>query len=155
MLMTTLEPTARPLPSWRDLLTSLDRHMVTNAVVAWLYAITGPLAILLAVSTKAGFGQGQVAAWIFGAYAIPGFLSILTSYLYRQPSGVAWSIPGAILIGPTLDHLSFAEVVGASIAAGILIGVLGITGWVRNVMRFCPLPVVMGMVCGRIPAIRP
>ncbi len=148
MLMTTLEPTARPLPSWRDILTSLDRHMVTNAVVAWLYAITGPLAILLAVSTKAGFGQGQVAAWIFGAYAIPGFLSILMSYLYRQPSGVAWSIPGAILIGPTLDHLSFAEVVGASIAAGILIGVLGITGWVRNVMRFCPLPVVMGMVCG-------
>jgi benzoate membrane transport protein len=122
--------------------------MATNAVVAWLYAITGPLAILLAVSTKAGFGEDQVAAWIFGAHAIPGFLSILTSYLYRQPSGIAWSIPGAILIGPALDHLSFAEVVGANIAAGILIAVLGITGWARKVMRFCPLAVVMGMVCG-------
>jgi benzoate membrane transport protein len=148
MLMETLELAARPLASWRDILTALDRHSVTSAVVAWLYAVTGPLAILLAVSTKAGFGQDQVAAWIFGAYAIPGFLSILTSYLYRQPSGVAWSIPGAILIGPALDHLSFAEVIGANIVAGFLIGVLGITGWVRKVMRFCPLPVVMGMVCG-------
>ena len=148
MLMKTLEPAARPLASWRDILTALDRHSVTSAVVAWLYAVTGPLAILLAVSTKSGFGQDQVAAWIFGAYAIPGFLSILTSYLYRQPSGVAWSIPGAILIGPALDHLSFAEVIGANIVAGLLIGVLGITGWVRKVMRFCPLPVVMGMVCG-------
>jgi benzoate membrane transport protein len=148
MLMKTLEPAARPLASWRDILTALDRHSVTSAVVAWLYAVTGLLAILLAVSTKSGFGQDQVAAWIFGAYAIPGFLSILTSYLYRQPSGVAWSIPGAILIGPALDHLSFAEVIGANIVAGLLIGVLGITGWVRKVMRFCPLPVVMGMVCG-------
>ena len=48
---------------------------MTNAVVAWLYAVTGPLAILLAVSTEAGFGQDREAAWIFGAYAIPGFLS--------------------------------------------------------------------------------
>ena len=71
--------------------------MVTNAVVAWLFAVTGPLAVLLAVSTKANFEHDKVAAWIFGAYAIPGLLSVATSYLYRQPSGVAWSIPGAIL----------------------------------------------------------
>jgi benzoate membrane transport protein len=122
--------------------------MATNAVVAWLFAITGPLAILLAVAAKADFGQDQVAAWIFGAHVIPGFPSILTSYLYRQPSGIAWSIPGAILIGPALGHLGFAEVVGASIAAGVLIAVLGITGWARKIMRVCPLPVVMGMVCG-------
>lgn len=145
--MTTLEPAERPVPGGRDIVASLDRHMVTNAT-AWLYAITGPLAILLAVAGKTGFAQDQVAAWIFGGYAIGGFLSILMSCLYRQPTGVAWSIPGAILIGPALDHLTFAEVVGASIAAGLLIAVLGITGWVRKVMSFCPLPVVMGMVCG-------
>ena len=121
---------------------------MTNATVAWLYAITGPLAILLAVGSKAGFTHDQAAAWIFAGYAIGGLLSIMMSWLYRQPIGVAWSIPGAILIGPVLDHLSFAEVVGASIATGLLIAVLGITGWVRKVMSLCPLPVVMGMVCG-------
>jgi benzoate membrane transport protein len=145
---TTLEPAVRPIPGWRDIVGSVDRHMVTNAAVAWLYAVTGPLAILLSVAGKAGFAQDQVAAWIFGGYAIGGILSILMSWLYRQPTGIAWSIPGAILIGPALDHLSFAEVVGASIVAGLLIAVLGITGWVRKVMSFCPLPVVMGMVCG-------
>jgi benzoate membrane transport protein len=70
------------------------------------------LAVLLAVSTKANFERDQVAAWIFGAYAIPGLLSVATSYLYRQPSGIAWSIPGAILIRPALDHFTFAEVSG-------------------------------------------
>jgi benzoate membrane transport protein len=63
------------------------------------------------------------------------------SFLYRQPTGVVWSIPGTMLIGPALDHLSFAEVVGAGIAAGALIAVLGIIGWVCKVMSFCPLPV--------------
>jgi benzoate membrane transport protein len=143
-----LEPPERPLPSWRDLVASLDRHTVTNATVAWLYAITGPLAILLAVGSQVGFTHDQIAAWIFGGYAIGGFYSVLMSWMYRQPNGVAWSIPGAILIGPALDHLSFAEIVGAGIAAGLLIAVLGVTGWVRKVMSFCPLPVVMGMVCG-------
>jgi benzoate membrane transport protein len=144
---TVIEPIARPLPAWRDSCTSLDRHTVTSALVAWLFAVTGPLAVLLAVSTKAEFEQDQVAAWIFGAYAIPGLLSVATSYLYRQPSGIAWSIPGAILIGPALDHFSFAEVVAANIAAGILITVLGISGAIGKVMSLCPLPIVMGMVC--------
>ena len=145
--VTIIEPIERPLPSWRDFRASLDRHTVTNAVVAWLFAVTGPLAVLLAVSTKAKFEQDQVAAWIFGAYAIPGLLSVPTSYLYRQPSGIAWSIPGAILIGPALDHFSFAEVVAANIAAGLLITLLGISGALRKVMSLCPLPIVMGMVC--------
>jgi benzoate membrane transport protein len=142
-----IEPIARPPPSWRDFITSLDRDAATNAVVAWLFAVTGPLAVLLAISTKANFEDDQVAAWIFGAYAIPGLLSVVTSYLYRLPSGIAWSIPGAILIGPALDHFSFAEVVAANIAAGILIAVLGISSALRMVMSLCPLPIVMGMVC--------
>jgi benzoate membrane transport protein len=146
--MMALESAKRPIPGGRDIIASLDRQMVTNAIIASLYAITGPLAILLAVADKAGFAHDRVAAWIFGGYAIGGFLSILMSYLYRQPIGVAWSIPGAILIGPALDHLSFEEVVGAGIATGLLITVLGISGWVRKVMAFCPLPVVMAMVCG-------
>ena len=88
--VTIIEPIARPLPSWADFGMSLNRHMVTNALVAWLFAVTGPLAILLAVSTKANFEHDQVAAWIFGAYAIPGLLSVATSYLYHQPRGIAW-----------------------------------------------------------------
>src|SRR5215472_2370138 len=106
--VTIIEPIARPLPGWKDFRASLDRHTLTNAVVAWLFAVTGPLAVLLAVATKAKFEQDQIAAWIFGAHAIPGLLSVLASYLYRQPTGIAWSIPAAILIGPALDHFSLA-----------------------------------------------
>jgi benzoate membrane transport protein len=148
VIITIIEPIERPLPTWRETLFALNRHTAANAFIAWLYAVTGPLAILLAVASSASFGSDQLATWLFGAYAIGGLISILTSYLYRQPSGIAFSIPGAILIGPALNHLNFAEVVGASLIAGVVITVLGLTGWVRKVMSLCPLPVVMGMVCG-------
>src|SRR5206468_9293260 len=43
---------------------------------------------------------------------------------------------------------SFAEVIGAFYATGVLMLVLGATGWVRRAMQAVPMPIVMGMVAG-------
>ncbi len=51
-------------------------------------------------------------------------------------------------MGPALVHLSFAEVIGAYIAAGLLMLALGLSGWVRRAMEAVPMPIVMGMVAG-------
>ena len=67
-------------------------------------------------------------------------------WTYRQPLAFFWTIPGTVLVGPALGHLSFAEVVGAFFATGALILVLGLTGWVRRVMDLIPMPIVMAMV---------
>ena len=53
-----------------------------------------------------------------------------------------------MLVGPSLAHLSFAEVVGAFHATALLILLLGATGWVKRAMQAIPLPIVMGMVAG-------
>jgi benzoate membrane transport protein len=124
------------------------RQLVANAVIAWLFAITGPLAILLAVASKAQLSQQDIASWIFGSYAMGGLLSIAMSYLCRQPVGMAWTIPGALLVAPALEHLSFPEVAGAYMAAGLMITLLGVTGWVRKLMVCLPMPIVLGMVSG-------
>nr|WP_330152225.1 benzoate/H(+) symporter BenE family transporter [Rhodococcus sp. CC-R104] len=68
------------------------------------------------------------------------------SMVYRQPLGFAWSIPGTVLLGPSLQHLSFPEVVGAFFTAGVLISALGLTGVVRRAMAAIPMPIVMAMV---------
>ena len=53
-----------------------------------------------------------------------------------------------MLVGPALGHLSFAEVVGAYIATGLLMMTLGALGLVRRAMAAVPMPIVMGMVAG-------
>ena len=143
-----IERAAKPLPTWSDIASDFDRHTAMNAVVAWLYAITGPLAILFAALNDAKLEHGVVASWIFGCYAIGGLLSVIMSCLYRQPIAMAWSIPAVMLAGPALGHLSLSEVIGAYVVAGAIIALIGLSGGIGKAMRYVPAPILMGMVCG-------
>jgi benzoate membrane transport protein len=127
---------------------SQGHHAILNGTVAWLFAVTGPIAILLSVAVSAGLEEPLVSSWIFASHVVGGLLSIGFSVAYRQPVGLAWTIPGAVLLGPALAHLGFAEAVGAFIVTGLLLVVLGVTGWARKAMSFVPLPLVMAMVAG-------
>jgi benzoate membrane transport protein len=73
-------------------------------------------------------------------------LSLSTSLAFRQPLGLAWTIPGTLLLSTAFDHLRFQDILGAYWATGGVLTVLGCTGWVGRLMRHMPLPIVMGMV---------
>ena len=106
------------------------------------------MAIILSVGTRGGLSEAELASWIFGVFFINGWISILFCWLYRQPLAFAWTIPGTVLVGPALAHLSFAEVIGAYYVTGVLMLALGGSGWVRRAMQAVPMPIVMGMVAG-------
>jgi benzoate membrane transport protein len=136
------------LPHPVEIVTDADRHNLVNGLVGFLFAVSGPLAILLTVATKGGLSETDINSWIFAGYGIGGGLSILFSLVYRQPIGMAWTIPGAVLIGPALSHLGFSEIIGAYLVTGVLITVMGLTGWIRKGMSVFPMAIVMGMVSG-------
>jgi benzoate membrane transport protein len=129
---------------WRDL--SLGH--VANGLVGFLFAASGPLAIVLAAGTKGGLSEADLASWVFGSLCVNGLVSIIFCLRYRQPLVFFWTIPGTVLIAPALSHLSFAEVVGAYLVTGLLMAALGLAGWVQRTMQAIPMPVVMGMVAG-------
>ncbi|MEL0062719.1 MAG: benzoate/H(+) symporter BenE family transporter, partial [Candidatus Puniceispirillum sp.] len=119
-----------------------------NAFVAFLFAATAPVAIILSVSLNSGLSEIDIASWIFAVFAINGVLSIAMSVSYRQPMVFLWTIPGAVLVGQALDTIRFTEVIGAYILTGLLLLLLGLTGWIKKVMDWLPRPIVMGMVAG-------
>ena len=129
---------------WRD----LSATHIGNGAVAFLFAATGPVAVVLATGTKGGLSEADLASWVFGAFFINGIISIVYCLAYRQPLAFFWTIPGTVLVGPALTHLSFPEVIGAFLATGLLMIALGLTGWVRRAMQAIPMPIVMGMVAG-------
>jgi benzoate membrane transport protein len=120
----------------------------SNGFIGWLFSVTAPVAIILTVGSNGGLSEAEIASWIFGVFFINGLITILFCALYRQPLAFFWTIPGTVLVGQSLTHLGFAEVVGAYYATGILMLVLGLTGWVKRAMALVPLPIVMGMVAG-------
>ena len=138
-----------PAPSSaRGLLRDLSIANIVNGLVGFLFAATGPAAVILATGTKAGLGEADLASWLFGAFFINGIVSILFSLVWRQPLVFFWTIPGTVLVGPALGHLTFAQVVGAFIVTGLLMMALGASGLVRRAMLAIPMPIVMGMVAG-------
>ncbi|MGH8764419.1 MAG: benzoate/H(+) symporter BenE family transporter [Burkholderiales bacterium] len=143
-----LEKPATTPPSLRQALIDFGGLYAANALVAFIFAASGPVAILLAVGMRGGLSESDLASWIFGAFFVNGLVSIALCWLYRQPLVFFWSIPGAVLVGPALGHLAFREIVGAYLACGVLMLVLGLSGWVKRFMNAIPMPIVMAMVAG-------
>src|SRR5699024_7984971 len=75
-------------------------------------------------------------------------LTLLLTYLYRSPQAYFWTIPGTVLAGDALMHLTFGEVIGAYLATGLLVFLLGWTGLIGKIMELLPPTIVMAMVAG-------
>ena len=143
-----LEPAVTPVPGPRQVSADFGGAYLSNAIVAFLFACTGPVAIILSVGARGRLSESDIASWIFAAFFVNGLLSFAFTLAYRQPLVFLWSIPGAVLLGPALGHLSFPQVVGAFLVTGVLLLLLGVSGWVRRAMEAIPMPIVMAMVAG-------
>src|SRR5512139_1616894 len=147
----------RPMPLERpsaltfdlpDLLSGFGGAYLVNAVVAFLFAASAPVAIILTASAAGGLAETDIASWLFGCFFINGLISLAFCLVYRQPLVFFWTIPGTVLVGHALDHLSFAQVIGAYYATGLLMLLRGVSGWLRKCMDLLPMPIVMAMVAG-------
>jgi len=143
-----IEQPSGPATRLTQAMSDFGGEYAVNAFVAFIFAASGPVAIILSVGTRGGLSESDLASWIFGSFFINGIISIIFCWRYRQPLAFFWTIPGTVLVGPALDHLTFPEVIGAFLATGLLMLVLGLSGWVRRCMEAVPMPIVMGMVAG-------
>ena len=148
VLFNHLESPAAAPRTWQQIRADFGSIYAANALIGFIFAATGPVAIILSVGTRGGLSPEELASWVFGVFFVNGLVSLLMSWRYTTPLAFGWTIPGTVLVGPALQHLSFAEVIGAFYATSALILVLGLSGWVKRVMALLPMPIVMGMVAG-------
>ena len=146
--MLSMEAPTQAAPRWAALRRDFGVTYAVNGLIGFIFAATGPVAVILSVGLRGGLSESDLASWIFGAFFLNGLITLLMSWRYRQPLAFFWTIPGTVLVGPALEHLSFAEVIGAFFATGVLMLLLGMSGWVRRAMAAVPMPIVMGMVAG-------
>src|SRR5690606_36654610 len=134
--------------SWRARWRDFGPVYAGTGLAGFVFAATGPVAIILAVSAQGGLDDTRIASWIFTSFLINGLLTIAASAWLRQPLVFFWTIPGTVLMGPALTHFSHAEVLGACLATGLLMILLGATRLVGRITRAIPMPIVMAMVAG-------
>ena len=132
----------------RRLIDDFGATYFSNGLIAFIFTATGPLAIILSVGTQGGLSKAELASWVFGVFCINGVLSIIMSWRHKMPLGFAYTIPGTVLVGPALQHLSFPEVIGAFYVTSLITLAMGASGLVKRLMSSLPMPIVMGMVAG-------
>ncbi len=115
-----------PPPGPRRVAEDFGALYAANGVVAAVFSMTGPVAVILTEGTRGGLSQAEIASWIFGVFFLNGLLTMLACWLYRQPLAFFWTIPGTVLVGPALTHLTWPEVVGSFVVTGLLVLGLGL-----------------------------
>lgn len=132
----------------RDLTKYLTPAAFGYGTTAWLFAVTGPFLIYVNAAKQGNLSVVELNTWIFGGYFFCGLLTVVLSLYYRQPLLAAITIPGGVLVGTALTHLTFQEIIGAYFFTGALITALGVTGAVKRGMEWMPIPITMSMVAG-------
>jgi len=74
------------------------------------------------------------------SFFLNGLITLLFCTLYRQPARLLLDDPGTVLVGPALGHLSWREVIGAFLATGLLMLVLGLSAGYGARCRPCRCP---------------
>jgi benzoate membrane transport protein len=143
-----LERFAQPRPSFREIMGSLRGHHFANALVSFLFACTGPVALILTVGIAGGLKPAEIASWVSLAFMLGAAITFAMSFFYRQPLAMAWTIPGTAIVGAGLLKFPYAEIVGAYVVTGALMLALGLSGAFRKIMDWMPQPIVMAMVAG-------
>lgn len=135
-------------PNTGDFFSNWTIQGVVNGFIAWLFGVTGPLLIVLNSAELGGLNDSITTSWIFAIYIVGGLSTIGLSVYYKQPIAVAFTIPGAVLVGTALINHSFTDVLGAYVITSLLLLVIAITKSTSLFMNAIPLPIMMGMVSG-------
>jgi len=129
-----------------------DLHAAAGwaGLTAFVWYAFGAVPLHISVSEQLGLTTAQTSSWIFIVWFSSAVSSIATSLYFRQPIPITWTIPGLVYLGTLVDRFSFAELVGANLVAGVLLLALGLLGIGGRIMRWLPLPIIMGMFAGSI-----
>ncbi|MBC8161513.1 MAG: benzoate/H(+) symporter BenE family transporter [Roseiflexaceae bacterium] len=133
-------------------ITGLPGALIPSAWVAGLLIVivgfTGSLVLVLPAAQSAGLTPAQLGSWAWAICVGSGVATLLLSLVYKQPVLTAWSTPGLALLGTALAQYRLSEAVGAYIAVGAVVALLGISGLFERVVRVIPQPVALAVLAG-------
>lgn len=119
-------------------------------LTAFVWYAFGAVPLHISVSEQLGLTIAQTSSWIFIVWFSGAVSSIAASLYFRQPIPITWTIPGLVYLGTLGERFSYAELVGANLVAGVLLLALGLLGIGGRIMKWLPLPIIMGMFAGSI-----
>ncbi|MCE8005203.1 benzoate/H(+) symporter BenE family transporter [Billgrantia ethanolica] len=130
-----------------DFIRDLTPENASAGLVAGVFGLSAGV-IHISAGTAAGLDSSFIMIWVISYLMINGLFGLLVPSYYRLPLPMANSIPGALLFAAVIPVVGLEAALGATLIAGAISLVAGLTGVMATVMRLIPMPIVMGMIAG-------
>lgn len=134
--------------SFKVMVRNISAAGVGTGFVATLFSTLGPGVIVMNAAKSGGLTDAQAISWLLAIYGFGGLSTMFMSLKYRVPVVIAYSIPGAVLLGKVLNQFQLSEAVGAYLLVGVAALLLTVTGAIKKVVDHIPVPIMLGMVGG-------
>ncbi|MCC6793245.1 MAG: benzoate/H(+) symporter BenE family transporter [Thermomicrobiales bacterium] len=134
----------------RALLADINSENVAAGMTTGLFYAFGAIPVHLDAMSSLRLDASSASSWFFITFMTSAISSLILSLVFRMPLPVGWTMPGLIFLASSADHFTHAEMTGAVIATGIATIALGFLGIGERLMRWLPLPIVMGMFAGNV-----
>jgi benzoate membrane transport protein len=119
-------------------------------LTAGLWYAFGAIPVHLDAAAGLGLSPAAASSWFFIVFVTSAVSSLVLTLRFRQPLAIGWTIPGLVLLTTAGRPYTHGEIAGAGLVAGAAIVALGLLGIGERVLRWLPLPIVMGMFAGSV-----
>ncbi|MHB8916782.1 MAG: benzoate/H(+) symporter BenE family transporter [Desulfocucumaceae bacterium] len=122
---------------------------LTTGLIGATFSASIGLAIVMSVAKEGNLPESVAISWIFISFLGAGLATMFVSLQSRTPVVIAWSIPGAVLVGKYLAAGgNIYEAAGAYIIISVVVLILTATGLIKRLIDHIPVPIMLGMVAG-------
>src|SRR5579864_1076313 len=112
---------------------------LTMSIPVTIFAVAA-LSFPLALAQALRLSAPATASWIAAMYGVSAAASVALTLRFRQPLLVAWSISGMALAATFIGHATYAELCGSTLAAGVMIALVGALGLTERVSHWSRRP---------------
>lgn len=108
------------------------------------------LSVPLDAASQRSLSSAETTGWIMAVYGVPSLLSLVLIWRYRQPLVVTGNVFILIFVLLLGAELTWPELVGATMLAGAVVLILGLTGLTDRLAFLLPPPIVFGLLAGTV-----
>ena len=131
---------------------SIKNDLSLSAIVAGFVAVlvgfASSVTIIIQAAQAAGASAHHIVSWITALGIGMGLTCFCLSWYYKKPIITAWSTPGAALLVTSLEGVSYPEAIGIFVMTGVMIFVVGISGFFNRLMALIPHQIACAMLAG-------
>lgn len=131
----------------RDLPSTFSASAIGAALISAIFGISVDV-IWISAAQQGGWPMEAIVGWLFACHVLGGLLILALTLYYKMPIVGASSIAGGIMFVLAAVNFSIPELYGAAMFSGLIVFLLGITGTIKKVMGYLPMPIVLGMTAG-------